>query len=42
MSVYEGEAWYDVDGPEDLARLEEELRVRPDLAPRTAEVLKDL
>lgn len=42
LSVYEGEAWYDVDGPEDLARLEEELRVRPDLAPRTAEVLKDL
>jgi len=42
LSLWEGEAWYDVDEPEDLARLEEELRMRPDLAPRTAEVLEAL
>ncbi len=42
LSVYEAEAWYDVDEPEDLQRLEEELRVRPELAPRTAEVVGDL
>ena len=42
LSVYEGEAWYDVDEPRDLSRLAGELRARPDLAPRTAEVLVDL
>lgn len=41
LSVYEGEAWYDVDEPEDL-RLEEDLRVRPESAPRTAEVVGGL
>ena len=39
LSVYEGESWYDVDEPGDLARLREELGARPHLAPRTAEVL---
>ncbi len=39
LSVYEGEPWYDVDEPGDLARLREELDTRPDLAPRTAEFL---
>jgi rSAM/selenodomain-associated transferase 1 len=42
LSVYEGEAWYDVDEPEDLLRLKEDLRVRPGLAPRTAKVVADL
>lgn len=32
-------AWYDVDVPEDLARLEAELRADPARAPRTAELL---
>ncbi len=39
LSVYEGEPWYDVDDPRDLARLREELDARPRLAPRTAEFL---
>jgi len=42
LSVYTGEVWYDVDEPEDLLRLKEELRVRAELAPRTAEILGDL
>ena len=42
LSVYEGEVWYDVDEPEDLLRLEEELRGRAGLAPRTAEVVVGL
>ena len=36
LSVHEGEPWYDVDEPADLARLREELRARPERAPRTA------
>lgn len=40
LSVYEGEAWYDVDEVRDLLRLAGELRARPGLAPRTSEVLK--
>ncbi len=36
LSAYEGETWYDVDEPGDLARLREELGARPDLAPLTA------
>jgi uncharacterized protein len=39
LSVYEGEPWYDVDEPEDLDRLREELAVRPHLAPRTGSFL---
>ncbi len=40
LSVYEGEPWYDVDEPGDLARLREELGARPDLAPRAAGFLR--
>jgi rSAM/selenodomain-associated transferase 1 len=40
LSVYEGVAWYDVDEPDDLARLWGELGACPELAPRTAEVLR--
>lgn len=39
LSVYEGRPWYDVDEPEDLARLADELGARPELAPRTAAVI---
>jgi rSAM/selenodomain-associated transferase 1 len=39
LSVYEGDPWYDVDEPEDLARLRGELSARPHFAPRTAEFL---
>ena len=42
LTVYEGEAWYDVDEIRDLLRLADELRARPDFAPRTAEVLGGL
>lgn len=42
LSVYEGDAWYDVDAPADLARLREELGARPHLAPRTADFLRSL
>ncbi len=42
LSVYEGEPWYDVDEPGDLARLREELGARPHLAPRTAEFLRQM
>ena len=38
--MYEGEPWYDVDEPGDLARLREELGARPDLALRTAGFLR--
>ena len=40
LSVYEGASWRDVDEPGDLARLRGELGARPELAPRTAEVLR--
>ena len=40
LSVHEGDPWYDVDEPEDLARLREELARRPHLAPRTADFLR--
>ncbi|MBA2617393.1 MAG: TIGR04282 family arsenosugar biosynthesis glycosyltransferase [Rubrobacter sp.] len=39
LSVYEGDPWYDVDEPGDLARLREELGARPERAPWTADVL---
>jgi rSAM/selenodomain-associated transferase 1 len=39
LSVHEGDPWYDVDKPEDLVRLREELVARPHLAPRTADFL---
>ena len=39
LSVHEGEPWYDVDEPGDLARLREELDAWPRLAPRTADFL---
>jgi uncharacterized protein len=42
LSVYEGEAWYDVDEPGDLARLGEELGAHPGRAPRTAGFLSGL
>jgi hypothetical protein len=42
LSVYEGVPWRDVDEPADLARLREELDACPDLAPRTAGVLRML
>ncbi len=42
LSMYEGEPWYDVDEPGDLARLREELGARPHLAPRTAEFLRQM
>ncbi len=42
LSVYEGRAWYDVDEPEDLKLLRSDLREHPDLAPRTAGVLRGL
>ena len=37
LSVHEGDPWYDVDEPQDLVRLREELARRPHLAPRTAD-----
>ena len=40
LSVHEGDSWYDVDEPEDLARLWEELAAGPHLAPRTADFLR--
>lgn len=42
LRVYEGAAWYDVDEPEDLVRLKEDLDRRPHLAPRTTGVLAGL
>lgn len=36
------QAWDDVDTPADLARLQQELRRNPDLAPHTARILLDL
>lgn len=40
LSVHEGEPWYDVDTPGDLGRLRRDLAADPDLAPRTAELLR--
>ena len=40
LSVYEGDPWRDVDEPGDLARLRKELGACPELAPRTADVLR--
>ncbi len=42
LSVHEGGVCYGVDEPGDLLRLKEDLRVRPGLAPRTAEMVADL
>ena len=42
LSVHEGEPWYDVDEPEDLARLGEELGAHPGRAPRTAGFLRGM
>ena len=42
LSVYKGRPWYDVDEPEDLARLRDELGARPELAPKTAAVVRGL
>ncbi|CAA9408444.1 MAG: hypothetical protein AVDCRST_MAG01-01-1465 [uncultured Rubrobacteraceae bacterium] len=42
LAVYEGDPWYDVDEPEDLVRLGEDLGGHPELAPRTADFLKGL
>jgi rSAM/selenodomain-associated transferase 1 len=42
ISIHEGEPHYDVDTPEDLARLEKELGETPELAPNTAKFLKSL
>lgn len=42
LGVYEGDPWYDVDEPENLARLGEELGAHPERAPRTADFLGGL
>ena len=42
LAVYEGDPWYDVDEPGDLARLQEELGAHPERAPRTADFLRRL
>lgn len=42
LQVHEGEHHYDVDVPEDLARLKKELEEAPRLAPHTAKFLKSL
>lgn len=42
LSLHEGERCHDVDTPEDLVRLREELRREPRLAPRTAGVLEEI
>ena len=42
LRVYEGEPHYDVDIPEDLARLKRELEETPELAPHTAKFLKSV
>jgi len=42
LSVHEGDPWYDVDEPGDLARLRGELGARPGLAPRTAAFLEQM
>lgn len=42
LRIHEGEPHYDVDVPEDLARLTRELREVPNLAPHTAKFLKSL
>ena len=39
LTVYAGDPWYDVDEPEDLARLRAELGAHPERAPRTAALL---
>ena len=42
LKVYEGKLHYDVDNPEDLTHLEEELAANPGAAPYTVEFLKRL
>lgn len=42
LSLHEGEPHYDVDTPEDLIRVRAELSESPEIAPRTAEVLRGL
>jgi rSAM/selenodomain-associated transferase 1 len=42
LSVHEGATHYDVDTPEDLARLKAELQEHPEQAPHTAELVKTL
>jgi rSAM/selenodomain-associated transferase 1 len=39
LSMHEGDPWYDVDEPGDLARLREDLVAHPERAPRTADIL---
>ena len=39
LPLEELRTWYDIDARKDLDRLDRELRARPELAPRTAEVL---
>jgi len=42
LSVHEGAIHYDVDTPEDLARLKAELQEHPELSPHTAELVETL
>lgn len=42
LSVFQTDPWYDVDDPEDLPRLRNDLDANPTLAPRTAVLLRDL
>jgi rSAM/selenodomain-associated transferase 1 len=42
FSVWEGEPWYDVDTPQDLVRLANDVLANPEVAPRTAQVVKRL
>ncbi len=42
ISLWKGDPWYDVDRPEDLTRLEDEVRANPEIAPRTTQFVKRL